>query len=267
MNNIKAVIFDWAGTIVDYGSMAPVMAFVELFKKRGIEVTPNIVRLGMGLDKKEHTKVIMNHPRVISQWIEVYQRKPNKIDIDEAFYDLESILIEIVKDYAKPIKGTIELLSELRRLGIKIGSGTGYKQKMMETLVPAAENYGLKLDCVINSSDVSMGRPMPWMCYLNAMHLGVYPLSQMIKIGDTIADIEEARNADMWSIAVTLSGNEIGLSEEEQKEIPKNELDKIKEKVTKTFYEAGAHYVIDGVWDCMPILHEIDLRIANGEKP
>ena len=36
---IDGVIFDWAGTTVDYGSFAPVQAFVEVFKHFGIEPT------------------------------------------------------------------------------------------------------------------------------------------------------------------------------------------------------------------------------------
>ena len=34
MKNIKAVIFDWAGTTVDYGSFAPVAVFLEIFNQR-----------------------------------------------------------------------------------------------------------------------------------------------------------------------------------------------------------------------------------------
>jgi phosphonoacetaldehyde hydrolase len=36
---IKAVIFDWAGTAVDYGCMAPVQSFVKGFLSDGIEIT------------------------------------------------------------------------------------------------------------------------------------------------------------------------------------------------------------------------------------
>ena len=35
----KAVLFDWAGTTVDYGSLAPTQVFVEIFHQRGIEIT------------------------------------------------------------------------------------------------------------------------------------------------------------------------------------------------------------------------------------
>ena len=36
---ISAVIFDWAGTTVDYGCFAPVQAFMEIFQSYGIHVT------------------------------------------------------------------------------------------------------------------------------------------------------------------------------------------------------------------------------------
>ena len=48
---IDGVIFDWAGTTVDYGSFAPVQAFVEVFKHFGIEPTMEEVRKPMGMLK------------------------------------------------------------------------------------------------------------------------------------------------------------------------------------------------------------------------
>lgn len=267
MQNIKCVIFDWAGTIVDYGSLAPVMAFVNLFANRGIEVSPAIVRLGMGLDKKEHTRLILNHPEVSGQWEEKFGRTPNDADLDSVYGELEEILIEVVKDYAEPIEGAVELIDELKSLRIKVGTGTGYKANMMASLIPAAEKFGLKPDCIINSSDVPEGRPKPWMCYLNAIQLDAYPLFEMVKIGDTIADIEEGLNAGMWTIGLTRSGNEVGLSKLEQDSIPEDELNEIIDDAVERFIEAGAHYVADGVWECREILEEISDRIGKGELP
>ena len=39
MARIEAVIFDWAGTTVDFGSLSPVGAFMEAFRRAGVEVT------------------------------------------------------------------------------------------------------------------------------------------------------------------------------------------------------------------------------------
>ena len=47
MNRIKGVIFDWAGTTVDFGCTSPVSAFKEAFRRAGIDVTDEEVRAPM----------------------------------------------------------------------------------------------------------------------------------------------------------------------------------------------------------------------------
>lgn len=48
MANIEAIIFDWAGTTVDYGSFAPVRAFQEVFRQYGLEPTMEETRHAHG---------------------------------------------------------------------------------------------------------------------------------------------------------------------------------------------------------------------------
>ncbi len=52
---IEAVIFDWAGTTVDYGCFAPVKAFMEAFAHHGVPVTMEETRKPMGMLKREST--------------------------------------------------------------------------------------------------------------------------------------------------------------------------------------------------------------------
>jgi phosphonoacetaldehyde hydrolase len=105
------------------------------------------------------------------------------------------------------------------------------------------------------------------MCYLNAIKLDVFPFNQMIKVGDTVADIKEGLNAGMWTIGLTKSGNEVGFSEEGIKDVAEDVLKtKIKNAELK-LKDAGAHFVIDGIWDLLPIVEEISNKIENGEKP
>ena len=59
MKKIEAVIFDWAGTTVDYGSFAPVQAFVEAFQEFGIIPTVTEVREPMGMLKWNHIHTMM----------------------------------------------------------------------------------------------------------------------------------------------------------------------------------------------------------------
>ena len=64
MRNVEAVIFDWAGTTVDYGCFAPVQAFVEVFKHFGIEPTMQEVREPMGMLKIDHIRTSPLHVSV-----------------------------------------------------------------------------------------------------------------------------------------------------------------------------------------------------------
>ena len=63
MGKIEAVIFDWAGTTVDFGCFAPVQAFVEVFKHFGIEPTMEEVRKPMGMLKRDHIKTMLSMER------------------------------------------------------------------------------------------------------------------------------------------------------------------------------------------------------------
>jgi phosphonoacetaldehyde hydrolase len=89
----------------------------------------------------------------------------------------------------------------------------------------------------------------------------------MVKIGDTISDIEEGSNAGMWTIGIARTGNMIGLTAEEFAALPSAEqaarLDAARRKLT----EAGAHYVADAVADCIPLVEQIEERLARGERP
>ena len=68
MERVKAVIFDWAGTVIDYGSLAPMGAFVETFGEFGVTITIAEARGPMGMAKRPHIIAIMALPRVAEAW-------------------------------------------------------------------------------------------------------------------------------------------------------------------------------------------------------
>lgn len=70
MSTYKAVIFDWAGTTVDYGCFAPVQAFVEVFCHFGIEPTMEEVRKPMGMLKRDHIRTMLQMKRIFGLWKE-----------------------------------------------------------------------------------------------------------------------------------------------------------------------------------------------------
>ena len=137
---------------------------------------------------------------------------------------------------------------------------------MMKMLLEEAKNRGYDPDSSVCAGDVPAGRPEPWMCLQNAMKLGVYPMEAIVKVGDTLPDIEEGLNAGMWTIGLAKTGNEIGLNKNEIDALPADVLEIKLERAYKRLHETGAHYVVDGIWDVAPLLEEIDERLSRCER-
>jgi phosphonoacetaldehyde hydrolase len=177
------------------------------------------------------------------------------------------MMTAVIEGHADPIPGLLETVTALRGRGIKIGSSTGYTHPMMEKLVPAARQRGYAPDAVVCSSDVPAGRPYPWMAFLNAVRLEAYPLEAIVKIGDTVSDIEEGLNAGMWTIGLSQSGNELGLREEEVVRLDPAVLEGRLKEIEQRFRASGAHCVARGIWECLPLIDVIESRLGRGEQP
>lgn len=264
---LRAVIFDWAGTTVDYGSYAPVAVFVEVFERRGVAITARQARAPMGLEKRDHIRALAAQPAIAEQWRLVHNRPVTEDDIEAMFRESVARQTACVVDYADLIPGTLEAVAECRRRGLKIGSSTGYSRPILEALLPAAARRGYIPDAAICPSDVPAGRPAPWMAFQNAMQLGVYPMAALVKVGDTIPDIEEGLNAGMWTIGLTRSGNELGLTETEVAALETQALQAQLAEIERRMRQAGAHYVVETIADVPNVLDRIEARLRQGEHP
>ncbi len=264
---IRAVILDWAGTIVDHGSVAPVMAFIETFRLHGVEISVEEARGPMGMPKYDHIRAITQMPPVAARWKAAHGRPPNEADVAAMYEAFIPLQLKVLADYADPIPGAVETLAKLRKRGIKIGSTTGYNRDMMEVLVPEAVRRGIQPDSIVCVNDVPAGRPEPWMALRSALELRAYPPALCVKVGDTVPDIQEGLNAGMWTVAVALTGNELGLTADELTALSQDELETRRERAHLRLADAGAHYVIDGIWSLPMVLDDIEARLADGEQP
>jgi phosphonoacetaldehyde hydrolase len=264
---VKAVVLDWAGTAVDYGCMGPATVFVDVFQRFGIRVTVAEARKFMGLEKKAHVRSLCGLTAVGGQWRDKYGREPTEADVAALYRETEPMMVAAIARHAGLIPGLLPFVDAMRQRRIRIGSCTGYTAQMVKVLMPAAESQGYRPDAVVCASDVPASRPEPWMCYLNAMRLRTYPLAAMVKIGDTLADIEEGRNAGMWAIGLTQSGNMLGMPEARVRALDPNDLNQRLVAIGQRFQAAGAHYVARGIWECTPLIDAIIRRMEMGEHP
>jgi phosphonoacetaldehyde hydrolase len=264
---VKAVILDWAGTTMDYGCYAPAVVFVEVYKRKGVEISMEEARQPMGAHKLVHIRKISQIPSVGRRWQEVHGRPCTEEDVQEMFEDFVPLQLDCLADYADLVPGTLEIVAELRKRGVKIGSTTGYTREMMELLLKEAARRGYEPDSTVCAADVPAGRPEPWMCLQNAQILGVYPMEACVKVGDTLPDIEEGLNAGMWTIGLAKSGNELGMNEREIAALSADQLQARLERAYERMAAEGAHYVVDTVADVLPVIDRIGQRIAAGERP
>ena len=246
MKQFECVIFDWAGTTVDYGCFAPVQAFVEVFKHYGIEPTMEEVREPMGMLKIDHIRTMLNMPRIKKCWTEKYGKEPTEENVKELFGIFEEKLLSILHMFADPKPGVPEVISRLRTKGYAIGSTTGYTDKMMEIVAPAAKEKGYEPDCWFSpDSTEQKGRPYPYMIYANMKKFRIQSVHQVVKIGDTVSDIQEGLNAGICSLGVIEGSSVLGLTEAEWKALSAQEQAAAAKKARRTFEEAGAHGVLN----------------------
>src|SRR5436309_14569488 len=108
--HISIAIFDWAGTTVDYGSMAPALCLIEAFRAHGVVLTREEVRGPMGIRKDEHVKAILADPNAIEKFITAQRRPPAPADADAIYARLDQMLSGVVADRAELIPGHLELV-------------------------------------------------------------------------------------------------------------------------------------------------------------
>lgn len=267
MNKVEGIILDWAGTTVDFGCFAPVNVFIDIFKNAGIEVTMEEARAPMGMLKIDHIREMLSMPRISNLWIEKYERPFNEQDVNILYANFEPALMASLSDYADPIPGVVEVVQELRNKGLKIGSTTGYTNKMMDVVVPNAETKGYYPDFYITPDETnSFGRPYPYMIYRNMEALKLTAPWKVVKVGDTISDIKEGINAGVWSVGVIIGSSEMGLSLEEFNSLTDSEKEVIISKTEQSFRQNGADFTIKTMSELPMLIEKINDLISEGKK-
>ena len=264
-NRLKALVLDWAGTTVDFGSLAPARTIKRVFATVGVSLNEDDVRRDMGMAKKEHIVRILSMPRVREAWRTVRGSLPTPDEAEVLYQMFIPLQLSCLAEYSTLIPGVVESVEQFRKRGLKIGSTTGYTRAMLDLLVETSARAGYQPDCSVSAEDVGSARPTPFMLYENAVRLQVYPMACIAKVGDTPADIQEGLNAGAWSIGVAATGNAIGLSLAEFQAHPAKERDLRVANARAELERAGAHYVVDTLAELHPVLDDIDTRLKAAD--
>ena len=249
-SDVKLVVFDWAGTTVDFGCLAPAGAFVAAFAERGVAVPVAEARGPMGLHKKDHLRAMLAGPTG-ERWRRAVGREWAEADVEELYRRVTPMQVEAATRHAALCPGVLECVADLRRRGVKIAATTGYFREAAEACYTAAAAHGFTPDFVICADEVPAGRPAPWMLFRCMEALDVYPPAAVVAVGDTPADVRAAKNAGCRAVGVVDSGNEIGLSEAVFAALGGDERAAVRAAACQRLFAAGADEIVYGL-DVLP---------------
>ena len=220
MARIEAVIFDWAGTTVDFGSLSPVGAFMEAFRRAGVEVNEEETRKPMGMLKIDHIRTMLAMDRIRAAWIEKHGAAPTDDDAQRIYDDFEPALMSVLDERSKLKPFVLETMTALRERGLRIGSTTGYTSSMMDVVRPAAARQGYA--------------------------------------PDTCQRQETPAAAGVVAVGVTDGSSVAGCSEAEWNAMSEDEKNVVREKAKKVFLDAGADYVIRDLSELPALVDKLD---------
>lgn len=264
---VKAIVFDWAGTMIDFGCMAPVNALLDVFNREGVPINHAEARADMGRAKIDHLRAILSATSVMQRWQAAKGRAPNDADIARLYTNLEPAMTKAASKTTSLIPGALKVFEELNALGVRIGSGTGYTRAMMAPILSAAARQGYRPEVVICAGETPSGRPSPLMTWAALVALDSWPAWRCIKVDDAEVGIVEGREAGCWTIGIAASGNGVGLSLADFAALSSADRRKLTSIAAEPLTAAGADFVIDDVSQLLSVIHEIAARIDRGERP
>ena len=195
MPQISLVIFDIAGTIIeDHGEV--VSAFATALKKNGIPFMEDEVRRWMGASKRE----------VIRHFAEQAGRNAGQKELVETTYGcFRAELERLYGERLTPIAGAASTFAWCKKNGIHMATTTGFYREIGDLIL---EKTGWRdlFAANISSSDVSQGRPAPFMIFRAMEATGTEDVRQVINVGDTPLDLRSGHNAGMRGVVGVLTG-------------------------------------------------------------
>ena len=200
---IQLAMFDMAGTTVNDnvdGHPLMVVSMMRAFAKHGVELVPDVINKHRGKQKSEAIQTLL---REVAELSPADAERVGDGVYRDFLHELESNLSSISE-----IDGATELFRYLKSKDIYVGVGSGFPMQVVQAIISRLGwlDEGL-LDYVGSAEQVGVGRPNPKMIFDAMERLNITDGSKVVKIGDTVVDVQEGKNARAWTVAV-LTGSQ-----------------------------------------------------------
>lgn len=267
MRRLVAVVFDWAGTVIDFGCLAPVSALQAAMAQEGVTVSEAQVRADMGRAKRDHVAALLQSPLVAQAWLSAKGVPATDADVDRIYEALVPLMKTAAAAHTQLIDGADRVAAQLRASGIKVGGCTGYTREMMAEILPRAAEQGYAPAVTVCAGETAQGRPTPLMLWSVLTQLEAWPVRACVKVDDAPVGIQEGVAAGVWTVGVSASGNEVGLSAAALAALPSDDRQDHIDHAARALAGAGADFIIPTVADLPGVLQQIEARIAGGLNP
>jgi phosphonatase-like hydrolase len=193
MKGIRLVVSDMAGTTVhDGGEVAS--AFSAALADHGVEASGEQISAVRGASKREAIAKLIA-PKYGS----------DAARVEAVYTSFKDHLQRVFTREAAPVAGATDTFAWLRERRIKLALNTGFDRDITEILLEALK-WREVADAVICGDDVSVGRPAPFMIFHAMETCGVASVHEVLNVGDTVSDLQAARNAGVAVSVGVLSG-------------------------------------------------------------
>ncbi len=185
--NFKMVVFDMAGTTVDEENLVYHTIHQCLHAENIFCPFETVLKFCAGKEKKDAIRAIVKE--LLSE--------SNEIVIGKIYASFqENLKYNYQMADIHPMPQAEEVFNALKNKGIKVILNTGYTKEIATYLLKRLEwNVGETIDGLVTASDVTKSRPEPDMIMLAMAQHHISNSSQVIKIGDSIIDIQEGIQA------------------------------------------------------------------------
>jgi phosphonatase-like hydrolase len=230
---IKMVVFDMAGTTVNE-NMVVYKTLQRAINEAGYDFTlDQVLAQGAGKEKVQAIKDVLK----------TYAGRED-VALTESIY--QKFIPLLTKGYEEmaitPMPGAEELFRALQKKGILVVLNTGYNGETARMLIhKLGWTEGMTIDALVTASDVPNNRPKPDMILLAMEKFGIMDGGEVIKVGDSVIDIEEGDNAGCYlSVGVTTGAH-----------------------TATQLKEAKPGLIINGLMELLAVVEKANVAMAN----
>ncbi len=211
MSKVSMVMFDLAGTTINDGTaVADCLYQAAVEFKLPVEYNEILTRIGTNKIHLYQFLIARAQGKQIAMEDFEKIKDPESHEMAlEVFKRYSQIMIDFYRNEVKPMPGAEETFEWCHQHGIKVATDTGFHRDVNDALMQGLGwiKRGL-VDVAVDVQHIpgDIGRPAPYMLFHAMRELNVQSVHEVIKVGDTPADMLEGRNAGCRGVVAVLSG-------------------------------------------------------------